>query len=259
MHSSLTTVVTALALALVATASLAVAQTPPEPIVRVEGLRQISPRVHIIPDNSVPAVPNVGYIVGESAVLVIDTGLGPPNGAAVYEVTKKLAGTKALYLVTTHVHPEHDLGAQAFPDTTRLIRSTDQLKDIAESGLRLAKVFASRSALHAELLKDADFRKADVTFEREYDLDLGGVRAKLMAMGANHTLGDTAIWSTRTASCFPATSPCVLSRSLQVPIRPAGNGSRAWTGSRPSSPPLSCRATARRAMAQLLSPVIAPT
>ena len=182
------------ALALLATTPPLVAQTPPEPIVRVEGLRQISPRVHIIPDNSVPAVPNVGYIVGESAVLVIDTGLGPRNGAAVHEVAKKLAGTKTLYLVTTHVHPEHDLGAQAFPDTTKLIRSTDQLKDIAESGLRLAKVFASRSALHADLLKDADFRKADITFEREYDLDLGGARVKLMAMGPNHTVGDTAIW-----------------------------------------------------------------
>jgi glyoxylase-like metal-dependent hydrolase (beta-lactamase superfamily II) len=150
--------------------------------------------VHIIPDNSVPAVPNVGYIVGDSAVLVIDTGLGPRNGAAVYEVARKLAGTKPIFLVTTHIHPEHDLGAQAFPDTARLIRSTDQLKDIAQSGLQLAKVFASRSALHAELLKDADFRKADVTFEREYDLDLGGVRAKLVAMGANHTIGDTIVW-----------------------------------------------------------------
>jgi glyoxylase-like metal-dependent hydrolase (beta-lactamase superfamily II) len=127
-------------------------------------------------------------------VLVIDTGLGPPNGAAVYEVAKKLAGTKALYLVTTHVHPEHDLGAQAFPDTTKLIRSTDQVKDIAEFGLQLAKVFAGRSAINAELLKDADFRKADITFERDYELDLGGVTAKLTAMGANHTAGDTIIW-----------------------------------------------------------------
>ena len=182
------------AMALVGTALPLAAQTPPEPLVRVENLRQISPRVHIVPDNSVPAVPNVGYIVGGSALLVIDTGLGPRNGAAVHEVARNLAGAKALYLVTTHIHPEHDLGAQAFPDTAKLIRSTDQLKDIAESGLRLAKVFASRSALHAELLKDADFRKADITFEREYDLDLGGVRAKILAMGANHTIGDTAVW-----------------------------------------------------------------
>jgi glyoxylase-like metal-dependent hydrolase (beta-lactamase superfamily II) len=183
-----------LALALVGTASPLVAQTPPAPIVKVEGLRQISPHVQIIPDNSVPLVPNVGYVIGDRAVLVIDTGLGPPNGAAVYEVAKKLAGTKALYLVTTHVHPEHDLGAQAFPDTTKLIRSTDQVKDIAEFGLQLAKVFAGRSAINAELLKDADFRKADITFERDYDLDLGGVTAKLTAMGANHTAGDTIIW-----------------------------------------------------------------
>lgn len=183
------------ALTLVGTVPALVAQpAPPPPVVKVEGLRQISPRVHIIPDNSVPAVPNVGYVVGDRAVLVIDTGLGPPNGAAVYEVAKKLGGAKAVYLVTTHVHPEHDLGAQAFPATATLIRSTAQVKDIAESGLRLAKVFASRSAVHAELLKDADFRKADVTFENDHVLDLGGVTARISAMGANHTLGDTIVW-----------------------------------------------------------------
>jgi glyoxylase-like metal-dependent hydrolase (beta-lactamase superfamily II) len=183
------------ALALVAPAPLLVAQImPPPPIVKTEGLRQISPRVHIIPDNSVPAVPNVGFVVGDRAVLVIDTGLGPPNGAAVYDVAKKLGGAKAIYLVTTHVHPEHDLGAQAFPATATLIRSTTQVKDIAESGLQLAKIFAGRSAVHAELLKDADFRKADVTFENDYDLDLGGVTARLSAMGANHTVGDTIVW-----------------------------------------------------------------
>jgi len=182
-----------------ATLALTGAATPPAaqvqpPIVKVDGLRQISPHVYIIPDNSVPAVPNVGYVVGNRAALVIDTGLGPPNGAAVYEAAKNLAGAKPLYLVTTHVHPEHDLGAQAFPDTTRLIRSADQLKDIAESGLQLANVFAKRSAVHAELLKGADFRRADITFEHSYDLDLGGVVAKIVAMGPNHTVGDTIVW-----------------------------------------------------------------
>ena len=170
------------------------AQTPPDPIVRTEGLRQISPHVHIIPDNSVPRVPNVGFVIGERGILVIDTGMGPRNGAAVAEVAKKLGGSRALYLVTTHFHPEHDLGAQAFPENTTLIRSNDQVKDIAEFGLQLAQMFARRSAIDAELLKDAEFRKANVTFDREYELDLGGVRVQLMAMGANHTRGDTAMW-----------------------------------------------------------------
>jgi glyoxylase-like metal-dependent hydrolase (beta-lactamase superfamily II) len=120
--------------------------------------------------------------------------LGPPNGEAVYGAARKLAGTRTLYLVTTHVHPEHDLGAQAFPDTTKLIRSTDQVNEIAEDGLRLAKIFAGRSAAYSDLLKDADFRRADITFERDYVLDLGGVRARLTAMGPNHTVGDTIIW-----------------------------------------------------------------
>jgi glyoxylase-like metal-dependent hydrolase (beta-lactamase superfamily II) len=183
----------ALALALALAGPLA-AQTPPPPIIKTEGLKQISPHVQIIPDNSVPLTPNVGYVIGDKAILVIDTGLGPRNGAAVYEVAKKLGGDKPLYLVTTHVHPEHDLGAQAFPATIKLIRSNDQVKDIAEFGLQLAEVFAKRSALNAELLKDANFRKADITFEKDYDLDLGGVHAKLTAMGANHTTGDTIIW-----------------------------------------------------------------
>ena len=192
MRSPFATIITAFAL-LTAASPLA-AQTPPPPIVKTEGLRPISPHVQIIPDNSVPLVPNVGYVIGDKAVLVIDTGLGPRNGAAVYEVAQKLAGDKPLYLVTTHVHPEHDLGAQAFPATTKLIRSTDQVKDIAEFGLQLAEVFAKRSPINAELLKDADFRKADITFAHDYDLDLGGVHAKMTAMGANHTAGDTIIW-----------------------------------------------------------------
>jgi glyoxylase-like metal-dependent hydrolase (beta-lactamase superfamily II) len=170
------------------------AQTPPDPIVRTEGLRQVSPHVHIIPDNSVPRVPNVGFVIGERGILVVDTGMGPRNGAAVAEVAKKLGGSRALYLVTTHFHPEHDLGAQAFPENTTMIRSNDQVKDIAEFGLQLAQVFARRSAIDAELLKDANFRKANVTFDRDYELDLGGVKVQLMAMGANHTRGDTAMW-----------------------------------------------------------------
>src|SRR3954454_21843710 len=166
----------AIVLASLATHEVA-AQTPPPPLIKPEGLRQVSAHVHMIPDNSVQMVPNVGIIVGEQAVLVVDTGLGPPNGATVLNVAQKLGGSRALYLVITHFHPEHDLGAQAFPATAKLIRSTDQQKDIAEFGLELAKIFAARGRVQAELLKDANFRKADITFDREYDIDLGGVKA----------------------------------------------------------------------------------
>lgn len=169
---------------------------PPVPIIRPEGLRRVSEHVQVIPDGNVPVVPNVGFVIGETGILVIDTGLGPRNGALVAGVARQLGGRRAAYLVTTHAHPEHDLGAQAFPASTRLIRSTDQVADIAEFGLNLARVFAARSPEMAALLEGADFRAADVTFEREHDLDLGGVRARILALGPNHTRGDTGVWVT---------------------------------------------------------------
>jgi len=173
---------------------LAAAQALPPPDIKPENRIQVSAHVHVIPDNSVPLVTNVAIIVGDRAVLVVDTGLGAPNGAKVLAEAQKLGPSRALYLVTTHVHAEHDLGAQAFPASTTFIRATGQETDIAEFGLAQAQNFASRSAAHAEMLKGAAYRKADITFEREYELDLGGVRVKLYAMGPNHTRGDTAIW-----------------------------------------------------------------
>jgi glyoxylase-like metal-dependent hydrolase (beta-lactamase superfamily II) len=170
------------------------APMPPAPHIKPEDRIQVSPHVHVIPDNSVQLVTNVGIIVGDRAVLVVDTGMGPPNGAKVFAEAQKLGGSRALYLVTTHVHAEHDLGAQAFPASTTFIRAKEQETDIAEFGLAQAQNFASRSPAHAEMLKGAAYRKADIIFEREYDLDLGGVRVKLYAMGPNHTRGDTAIW-----------------------------------------------------------------
>lgn len=193
MHGSFRAAAAALTLAM--TAPLVQAQpAPPVPIVQVATLKAVSAHVQVIPDASVSLVPNVGFVVGSKGVLVIDTGLGPKNGAAVAEVAQRLAKGGTLWLVTTHAHPEHDLGAQAFPAKTKLIRSKDQIADIGAQGMRLAQVFAARSPAIADLLKGAAFRKADIVFDRSYELDLGGVSARILAMGSNHTDGDTAIW-----------------------------------------------------------------
>jgi len=183
----------ALALALLAPAAVA-QPAPPVPMVQTATLKALSPHVQVIPDASVPLVPNVGFVVGTKGVLVIDTGLGPKNGAAVAEVARRLAKGGAVWLVTTHAHPEHDLGAQAFPAGSKLIRSKDQVADVDAQGMRLAQVFAARSPAIADLLKDARFRTADVVFDKAYDLDLGGVTARIVAMGSNHTDGDTVVW-----------------------------------------------------------------
>jgi glyoxylase-like metal-dependent hydrolase (beta-lactamase superfamily II) len=166
---------------------------PPASLVREGVTEKLTEHVWAIPDGSAPLVPNIGIIVGSKAVLVVDTGLGPRNGETVLKEVNKVGAGKPIYIVTTHFHPEHDLGAQAFPASAKMIRSEDQKKDIAVGGMSLASVFAARSPLNAELLKDAKFRPADISFEKEYSLDLGGLTAKIMAVGPNHTLGDTVV------------------------------------------------------------------
>jgi glyoxylase-like metal-dependent hydrolase (beta-lactamase superfamily II) len=181
------------ALVAVATAS-AVQQAPPDPIVRENATVKISDHVHVIPDNSVGGVPNVGIIAGTKGMLIIDTGLGSRNGQTVRREAAKLGTPAELYVVTTHVHPEHDLGASAFPASAKMIRSRDQIRDIDEFGLQTAKTFASRTPLMAQLLEGASFRRADITFDKEHRLDLGGVRVRIMGVGGTHTRGDTAIF-----------------------------------------------------------------
>jgi len=161
------------------------------PLVKEGATEKISEHVYVIPDGSVPGVPNVGIIVGNRATLVIDTGLGKQNGEVVLREAQKVSGKNALYLVTTHVHPEHDLGAHAFPASTKMIRSQDQVDEIATAGMTTANVFRGRSPAMAQLLEGAEFRKADEVFDREKTLDLGGVKVRLLAMGPNHTPGDT--------------------------------------------------------------------
>jgi glyoxylase-like metal-dependent hydrolase (beta-lactamase superfamily II) len=170
------------------------AATAPASLVRAGVTEKISAHVWAIPDGSANLVPNIGIVVGRKAVLVIDTGMGLRNGQTVLREVERLAPGKPIYIVTTHVHPEHDLGASAFPQDSKLIRSKDQIEDIAAgAGMNLVPVFAQRSTLNAVLLQDAQHRTADLTFDQDYLLDLGGVTAKIYAMGTNHTHGDTVV------------------------------------------------------------------
>jgi glyoxylase-like metal-dependent hydrolase (beta-lactamase superfamily II) len=175
--------------------ALSAQRGPQQPPLIKEGVTEkITEHVYVIPDGSVPIVPNVGIIAGSKGALVVDTGLGARNGQAIMREVAKVNKGAELYLAVTHFHPEHDLGAGGFPANTKMIRSRDQQADIDEFGLETAKRFAGFSADTAELLTGAEYRKADQFFDKELTIDLGGARVRLMAMGANHTRGDIAFW-----------------------------------------------------------------
>lgn len=189
------TMIAAVALAAAASVAAQRGGPAPDPLVRPNAVRQLAPHTYVIPDDNVPLVPNVGIVVGERATLVIDPGLGRRNGETILREASRLSDNAELFVASTHFHPEHTTGYVAFPAaSSRYINSTVQEAEFAENGQRMVELFAGRSALTADLLADAERRVADITFDREYSLDLGGVTVRMLVVGPTHTRGDTAFF-----------------------------------------------------------------
>jgi glyoxylase-like metal-dependent hydrolase (beta-lactamase superfamily II) len=137
--------------------------------------------------------PNIAIVVGSRGTLVVDTGLGPRNGATIARQVEKLAKGPNLYLTTTHFHAEHSSGAQAFPARTVLIRPAVQQEEMDRGNVQFLDMFRSRSPQFKELLDGVVTRETDIVFDHELKLDLGGVSARLMWLGGGHTKGDEVI------------------------------------------------------------------
>ncbi len=194
-----------------------------DPTIRAGTAVQVSEHVYYIPDESRPLVPNVGIVIGSDATLVIDTGLGLENGMIVLEEARAISNGESFYVAATHMHPEHDLGAMAFPDDALVIRSSAQQQDIGEFGMDLARRFASFSARTAELLDGAYIREADIVFEDEYALNLGGVHVRLIEAGPAHTRGDLAFLVVEDSILFTGD---VVMNEFPNPISPASSVNR---------------------------------
>lgn len=135
--------------------------------------------------------PNIAIVVGTSATLVVDTGLGPKNGATIARVVARLTSNNTkLYLTTTHFHPEHAAGEPGFPSGTILIRDAVQQQEMVAHGQEMIDRFSTFSAQNKELLAGVVLRPPDVTFDHEATIDLGGVMARLLWFGGAHTKGD---------------------------------------------------------------------
>src|SRR5688572_31406959 len=170
-----TPVIAATLAAFVAQAVLAQQPAAPAPMIKRGATLKISDHAYVILDENVGFVPNVGIVVGERATLIVDTGLGDRNGAIVLAEARKLSDNTEFYLTATHFHPEHDLGATAFPDDAKMVRWREQQAEADETGQQMIERFSSFSGAVAELLAGARFRPVDTLFDDEVRLDLGEI------------------------------------------------------------------------------------
>lgn len=167
----------------------------------------------LLPENSITRVsehvyaiigfPNIAIVVGNRGTLVVDTGLGPRNGAIVVKQAEKLAKVPNLYLTTTHFHPEHAMGEQAFPPRTVIIRPAVQQDEMNKHATELMDLFRGLSEQSRELLADVKMRPPDIMFDKEISLDLGGVTARLFWWGPAHTQGDEMIFVEQDSVLIP--------------------------------------------------------
>jgi glyoxylase-like metal-dependent hydrolase (beta-lactamase superfamily II) len=168
--------------------------TPPAPTVVADGVTEIAPGVWVIPDRRVPLVPNIGVVVGEERVLVVDTAMGPANGERVLAAAREKAQGKPLLLTITHFHPEHGFGAQVFRDEARIVYNSAQLDELHDKGAGYVELFRTFGPAVAAALEGVELVDPHDVYDGETELDLGGRTVQLRTWGVAHTRSDQVVF-----------------------------------------------------------------
>src|SRR5688500_14608381 len=114
---------------------------PPAPIVPDAPPVAVAEGVHVIGDDRIPLVPNVGIVEGPEGVLVVDTAMGPRNGERVLGHLRTLTDQPRVLVTLTHFHPEHGFGAQVLRTAGTLLYNAAQAQELAEKGAEYVEMF----------------------------------------------------------------------------------------------------------------------
>lgn len=168
-------------------------QRPPR-VADASKLIEVGDRTWILPDHErTPHVPNVGFVVGERSVLVVESGMGIANGERVLEIGRDLGEGRPLFLTASHFHPEHGLGAQPFVGEATIILNARQREELFEKCRGYVELFSTFTPAIAEALEGVELVPPDVVYTGELRLDLGGRIVELSERGDGHTRGDQVV------------------------------------------------------------------
>ena len=165
---------------------------PQAPLV-VNEPAEVAEGIYVIPDGRVPLVPNIGIVRGSRATLVVDTGMGPSNGATVRRHAERLAGGRPLILTLTHFHPEHGYGAQAFQPGATIVYNREQRDELRRKGAGYLEMFRGFGEGVAQQLEEVELVEPDVVYDGSAEVTLGDATAELRTWGLAHTSGDQVV------------------------------------------------------------------
>ncbi len=139
--------------------------------------------------------PNTGIIIGDDAVLVLDTQATPVMAQDVIRRIREVTTKPIKYVLLTHYHAVRVLGASAYgaehiiasEDTRDLIVERGEQDKASEIG-RFPRLFRNVESVPAGLTWPT------LTFNGKMTLWLGSLEVQLLQLGRGHTKGDTVAW-----------------------------------------------------------------
>ena len=139
--------------------------------------------------------PNTGIIIGDDAVLVLDTQATPVMAQDVIRRIREVTDKPIQYVLLTHYHAVRVLGASAYgaqqiiasQDTRDLIVERGEQDKASEIG-RFPRLFQNVESVPPGLTWPT------ITFSGKMTLWLGSLEVQLLQLGRGHTKGDTVAW-----------------------------------------------------------------
>ncbi|NMM37388.1 MAG: MBL fold metallo-hydrolase [Glaciimonas sp.] len=141
--------------------------------------------------------PNTGIIIGDEAVMVIDTQATPVMAQDVVRRIREVTDKPIKYVVLSHYHAVRVLGASGYRQhgLEHIIASKDTYDLIVERGAfdmdseigRFPRLFQAVESVPG-------LTWPTIVFQKEMTLWLGKLEVKIMQLGRGHTKGDTVVW-----------------------------------------------------------------
>jgi quinoprotein relay system zinc metallohydrolase 2 len=136
-------------------------------------------------------IANLGFVVGERCVAVIDTGGSYAVGRALRQAIRRVTALPVCFVINTHVHPDHIFGNQAFAeDRARFVghvRLAESMRRRGPNYLRALQRDLGAAAEGTELVLPT------VAVTGIQRVDLGGRRLTLRAWRTAHTDSDLTV------------------------------------------------------------------
>jgi len=139
--------------------------------------------------------PNTGIVIGDDAVMVIDTQATPAMAQDVIRRIREVTDKPIKYVVLSHYHAVRVLGASAYKpehiiasqDTRDLIVERGEQDKASEIG-RFPRLFQNVESVPPGMTWPT------MTFTGRMTLWLGKLEVQLIQLGRGHTKGDTVVW-----------------------------------------------------------------